>query len=89
MTEKSVINNEVDILHGNTSSDISLSANLENLSNTGLSRGDAIELGHIPAMEDDDLIDDADDDPDNTDDDTDDDVDNECEPQPYISDESD
>jgi hypothetical protein len=82
--------NEVDLLHGSNSSDISLSANLDNLTQTSLSRGEAMELEHTPAMEDDDVDDNTDDDiVDNTDDDTDDDVDTECEPHLDISYESD
>lgn len=80
--------NEVDRIHGSTSSDISLSANLDNLTHRSLSRGEAIEVEHTPtltpALEDDDFIDDTDDDSDEDDDD-----DDECEPHTYISDESD
>ncbi|KAK1407610.1 hypothetical protein QVD17_39230 [Tagetes erecta] len=63
---------EVDLLHGSNSSDILLSSNLDDFTPTGLSRGEAIELEHTPAVEYDDTDDDMDDG-------TDDDIDNELE----------
>ena len=76
---------EVDLLHGSNSSDILLSANLDDLTPIGLSRGEAMELEHTPTEEDDVVDIDEDDD---TEDDTDDDVDEEHAPN-YISDQSD
>ncbi|KAK1406605.1 hypothetical protein QVD17_42060 [Tagetes erecta] len=73
---------EVDLLHGSNSSDILLSSNLDDFTPTGLSRGEAIELEHTPAVEDDDTDGDMDDD-------TDDDIDNELESHVDIYDESD
>ncbi|KAK1423530.1 hypothetical protein QVD17_18834 [Tagetes erecta] len=73
---------EVDLLHDSNSSDILLSSNLDDFTPTGLSRGEAIELEHTPAVEDDDTDGDMDDD-------TDDDIDNELESHVYIYDESD
>jgi len=52
---------EVDLLHGSNSSDILLSANLDDLTPIGLSRSEAMELERTPTMEDDDLDADTDD----------------------------
>lgn len=89
--------NEVDIIHGSTSSDISLSANLDDLTYTSWSRDEATEVN--VSLEDDEADDEADEE---GDDDADSDegndaentpndfeTDNECEGDAYMSDESD
>ena len=81
---------EVDLLHGSNSSDINLSANLDDLTPTGLSRGEATELEGNPDVEDEDVDVDTDDDTDDDgEEDTDDETDNEREPTIDICDESD